>query len=242
MAQLEQFSLPITAFRNFFGTRSLRSFDDTGRNLGDTIGGLLYSSEVGQAAQGVNQNFAGGAKARESDFGILTNFRGPIRTHGVRNAPGASGLNRVNDFEKRKPVEVGIPAADPSDSMLAHEDRGVRVMEQVACEVWNLPDNLRGDIRVSLGGDEDAETRRGEQRRNEVPGCRSNPGASHDPRVSGHAQEFIQDRPSGVPSICTASLAFDPVTTGDVIGRVLIRRVDQHIGVDHDHYCSSMAW
>lgn len=122
-------------------------------------------------------------------------------------------MNRVNDFEKWKPVEVCIPSADPPDSMLAHEDRGMRVVEEVACKVRKLHDNLRGDIRVSLRGDKDAKPRRGQQRRDKVPPFPYTPRASHDPRVSGDAQELVQDRPGGIPGICTPSLPLEPAAT-----------------------------
>ena len=41
---------------------------------------------------------------------------------------------RVHDLEKGEAVEVGVPGADPADSMLAHEDRRVGIMEQIAGE------------------------------------------------------------------------------------------------------------
>jgi len=132
-------------------------------------------------------------------------------------------------------VEVGIPSADPPDSMLAHEDRGMRVMEQVACKVRKLHDNLRGDIRVSLRGDKDTKPRRGEQRRNKVPRCPHIPRASHDPRVSGDAQKLIQDRPGGIPSIRMPALALEPAATCVMKWRVLVGSVYQHIGVDYEH-------
>ena len=59
-------------------------------------------------------------------------------------------------------MEVGVPGTDPPDSMLAHENGGVRVMEQIACQMRKLRDNLSGDIRVSLRRYEDTEPRRGE--------------------------------------------------------------------------------
>jgi hypothetical protein len=35
--------------------------------------------------------------------------------------------------------------------MLAHENSGVRVVNQVACEMWQLQEDLFGDFRMSLG-------------------------------------------------------------------------------------------
>jgi hypothetical protein len=144
-------------------------------------------------------------------------------------------LNRVNDFKKRKPVEVCIPGADPPDSMLAHKDRGMRVVEQIACKVRKLHDDLRGDIRMSLRGDKDTKPGGGEQRHDKVPRCPYMPRASHDPRMSGDAQELIQDRPGGIPSICMTSLALEPAATCTMKWRVLIGSIYQHVGVDYEH-------
>ncbi len=41
-------------------------------------------------------------------------------------------LNGIDDFEKRKAVEVGVTRADLTDSVLAHEDSRVCVVEDVA--------------------------------------------------------------------------------------------------------------
>ena len=41
----------------------------------------------------------------------------------------------IDDFEKGKPVEISVSRADAPDSMLAHEDRRVSVVEQIACQV-----------------------------------------------------------------------------------------------------------
>jgi hypothetical protein len=32
-------------------------------------------------------------------------------------------------------MEVGVPSTDPPDSILAHQNGGMRVMEQIACDV-----------------------------------------------------------------------------------------------------------
>lgn len=41
-------------------------------------------------------------------------------------------LERVDDFKKGEAVKIHIACADPSDPMLTHEDRCVRVVQQVA--------------------------------------------------------------------------------------------------------------
>jgi hypothetical protein len=51
-------------------------------------------------------------------------------------------------------VEVHIARADPAYPMLAHENRRVRIVEQIAGEPRKLRDHLLGNIRVPLGRDE----------------------------------------------------------------------------------------
>jgi hypothetical protein len=51
-------------------------------------------------------------------------------------------LQGIDDFEKRKTVEVGIASADLPDTMLTHENGCMRVVQQVACEVRNFSENL----------------------------------------------------------------------------------------------------
>lgn len=46
-----------------------------------------------------------------------------------------AGSSDVDDLYERNTVEVRIPSADPADSVLAHQDRGLRVVKQVAGKV-----------------------------------------------------------------------------------------------------------
>jgi len=77
-------------------------------------------------------------------------------------------------------VEIRVPGTDPPDSMFPHEDSGVRIVKQIACQVRKLRDDLPGDLAVTLCRDEDAESGRREQRRDEVPRC----GALHGRRMT----------------------------------------------------------
>src|ERR1700730_17893949 len=86
---------------------------------------------------------------------------------------------RIDHFEKWKLVEVGIPGADSPDPMLAHQNSRMRVVEQVAGEMWQLGKNLTGDIGVALCRDENGQARRGEQRRDELPRRRCAPRLPH---------------------------------------------------------------
>ena len=41
-------------------------------------------------------------------------------------------MKRVDNFEKGKPVEIGIPGADLPDTVLSHEDGCVSVAQEIA--------------------------------------------------------------------------------------------------------------
>src|SRR3989442_12735361 len=88
----------------------------------------------------------------------------------------------IDHFKKRELVEIGIPGADSPDPMLAHENGRVRVVEQIASEVWQLQDDVFGDVGVSLRRNENGKARRGKQRGNEFPGRGRAPRPSHHPR------------------------------------------------------------
>src|SRR5262249_15190088 len=124
----------------------------------------------------------------------------------------------------------------------AHKNSGVRVVEQIAGKVRQLQNDLFGDGGVPFGWDKYCKAWRGEQRRNEIPSRRCAPWPSHDARVGCYAQKLIEDRPSGVPCIRSRPLAFEPVAAGGMKLRIHIGGVDQHIGVDGEHYRPSMAW
>jgi hypothetical protein len=77
--------------------------------------------------------------------------------------------NRIDNFQKLELIEIGIPSADPPNAVLAHENCGMRIVQQVAGEVRQLQNDLFGDVSVPLGRDKDSETRRGEERRHKFP-------------------------------------------------------------------------
>ncbi len=110
-------------------------------------------------------------------------------------------LQRVDDFEKRKTVKVGISSANLPNSMFTHEDGRVRVVQQVACEVRSFSENLLRNHRVSLRRHQYAEARGGKHRLDEAPSLRYVPGLAHDTRVGGHAQKLVKNRPGRIPGI-----------------------------------------
>ena len=64
-------------------------------------------------------------------------------------------VKRIDDFQKRKSVETGIARGDATDAMLAHQDRGMHVMEYVAGQVREFRNDLSGNFRVPLRMNED---------------------------------------------------------------------------------------
>lgn len=149
---------------------------------------------------------------------------------------------RVDNLNKREPMEVRIPSTDLSDSMLAHKYGGMSVVQQIACEIGKLSDHLLCDHRVSLRGYEDAKAGRSNQRCDEFPRFCNIPRPSHDFRVCGHAKKFVKDRPRRIPGISAAALAFEPFAARRMRRRVTIGRVYQDVGIDDQHYRPSMAW
>src|SRR6516162_4427087 len=111
-------------------------------------------------------------------------------------------------------MEIAVAGADPGDTVLPHQDGRMRVVEQIAGEVWHLGDELGGNVSVSKGGDENGKPWRGKERGHELPGYSQAPRPAHDARVRRHAQKLVQDRPGGVPGIGPRALSLQPVPTG----------------------------
>ena len=59
-------------------------------------------------------------------------------------------------------IEIGIPGADPSDPVFAHENSRMRIVEQIAGEVRQLQNDLFGDVGASLRRDRTASPARRE--------------------------------------------------------------------------------
>jgi len=131
-------------------------------------------------------------------------------------------------------MEVGVPGADPANAVFAHEDCGVGVMEEVAGQVRKLRKDLSSHLSVPQRRNQYTQSRRFQQARNEFPGLLHAQRPPHHPRMSGHAQEFVEDRPSGVPRRWTAALALQPCTRHGMEGRIGVGSIDQDIGIDDD--------
>lgn len=66
-------------------------------------------------------------------------------------------LKRIDDFQKRELIEIGVPGTDLPDAMLAHENCGVSIVNQIADDVWQLENDFAGDVGMTMGRDENGE-------------------------------------------------------------------------------------
>jgi hypothetical protein len=66
-------------------------------------------------------------------------------------------LQRVDDLQKRETMEIRVTRTDLADSMLAHKNRGMGIVQQIAGEVRKLRDYLLGDGRMPLRRNQEAE-------------------------------------------------------------------------------------
>jgi hypothetical protein len=63
-----------------------------------------------------------------------------------------SRLKRVDYFDKTELVEVRIPRANSPDSVLAHQNSRMRVVEEIAGDMRQLGKYLSGYIGMAFGG------------------------------------------------------------------------------------------
>lgn len=113
-------------------------------------------------------------------------------------------------------IEIGIPGADSPDAVLAHENCRASIVQQIASKVRQLQNHFAGDIGMTMGGGENGEAWRGEQRRYEVP-CRwGAPRPSHDPWMRCNAQKLVEYPSARVPSFRPPPLALKPVPARDM--------------------------
>lgn len=52
-------------------------------------------------------------------------------------------------------MEIGIPRANPLDSVLPHQYDGLGIVHQVAAQVGDVLDDAGSHLGLPLGGDED---------------------------------------------------------------------------------------
>lgn len=138
-------------------------------------------------------------------------------------------------------MEVAVAGAYLTNAVFPHEDGGVGIVENISRQMGRLLDHLGGDFGMALGRDEHAEPGRVQKRGDESPSVANIPRLAHHPWVGRHTQELIDDRPRAVPRVDTCPSPLEPVATFSVKPRVGIRRVDEDVGIDDNHYRPSIA-
>lgn len=141
---------------------------------------------------------------------------------------------RIDDLEKREAVEVCVPRADLADAVFAHQNSGVRVMNEVAGQLRHLVNEVLCDIGVPRRRHQYAQTWRGKERQYELP-CRwRRPRTPHDARMGRNPQEFVDNRPRHVPRVRSRATLFEPLATRRVMGRSGVRRIHENVGIDDE--------
>jgi hypothetical protein len=132
-------------------------------------------------------------------------------------------------------IEIGVACADPPNAVLAHENRRVRVMQQVTGNMRQLQNNLSGDVGMPVRRHKNSEAWRSEERGHKLPRRWCGPGPSHYPWMRCDAQKLIEYSPRGVSCIRLRALAFKPVAARDMELGINIRGINKHVGVDGKH-------
>ena len=105
---------------------------------------------------------------------------------------------RIDHTEKREPMKVGISGADPAYAILAHQNRGVQVVEQVPAHVGQLLHDLCQYRPMARRRYEHVKCRSFEQRREKPPGLCRCPRRRGRTRVGGDPQELVTDAPGQI--------------------------------------------
>jgi hypothetical protein len=98
---------------------------------------------------------------------------------------------RIKRHYEGESVEIRIAGVNLANSMLAHQDRRVRIVHQVTAQMGDFTDDFGGYQRVAIGGDENAESRCGKNRLDEPPRLAGGPGSAENPRMRADTQKLI---------------------------------------------------
>jgi len=125
-------------------------------------------------------------------------------------------MNGINNFKKTKSVKIGIPCADLPDAMLTHENRRVRVMEDVSGEMRVFGNDAISYFGMPFSRHQKIKTRRGDQGCDKRPSLGDRPRPFHHSWVGRDSKELINDGPSRIPNIGTGTLVLNPVTASQM--------------------------
>ena len=132
-------------------------------------------------------------------------------------------------------MKVGIAGADPAYAILAHENRGVQVVEQVPAHIGQLPHDLCQYRPMARRRYEQVKSRSFEQCREKIPGLYRLPRRRGRTCMGGDPQKLVTDPPSQIRRRWVVAGLQDTLSTWVVIRRIFVDFVDQDIGVKDQH-------
>lgn len=127
-------------------------------------------------------------------------------------------LYRIDDFEEWKTLEMGVMGVDSSNSMLSHENRGVRIEYEIAGNPWDRCNRLFEYFLMPWSFLEDSCGRRSERGIEKRPGLADRKRSGEDARVRRYPQEFVDNAPCQVPRLRPAA-PFREKSAADSVSR-----------------------
>jgi hypothetical protein len=86
-------------------------------------------------------------------------------TQKERTRPGSfRGSKRIDDFEKRELIEIGVSRADLPNTVLTHEDCRMRIVKQIPGKMRQLPNHFFDHVSMAMSRAKNGDARRSEQR------------------------------------------------------------------------------
>ena len=152
-------------------------------------------------------------------------------------ATGFSGFcaERVDHFEHRKAVKLGIAGNDLSDAVLKHGGHDLGLVHEFALEVGQLLKDALDDRLVAIASGEDVEGWSGEDRLNKRPRLLDCPGLAVDAWIARESQEVKENRPGEVPGSWLLPPLLQERAARFVIRIPAVRSNHQDICIDHEH-------
>ena len=155
---------------------------------------------------------------------------------------GAAGFRHwIDRVQKGETVEIGVSGVNGADTILSHQDRGMRVENQIARDSGHFGKHLRGRMSVTIGLGQKSERRRCEQSVEKVPRLIAGEGLRHDAGMGHHAEKLVDNAPSEIPGSRLRAAGLEEFPAAVMFGSVLVRTVNQDVGIDDEQSYPSIT-
>lgn len=159
--------------------------------------------------------------------------------------PGPAGAacfrHRIDRVQKGETVEIGVSGVNGADTILPHQDGGVRVEDQIARDSGHFGKHLRCRMSVTIGLDQKSERGRRKQSVEKGPRLIAGEGLRHDAGMGHHAEKLVDNAPSEIPGSRLRTAGHEEFTARVMFGSVLVRTVNQDVGVDDEQSYPSIT-